>query len=256
MALRLRIARSFWTRPFGRALALVALVLVLAGTTTALYIWLYFGSIIDQRLSGSVFESRSAIFAAPELVSVGEARDRQELVAQLRRFGYSNPDQAESDYGRFKLTGNGIEIHPGPSSRVQAENAARIEFSSGKVSRIVSLSGRTPRNSVWVDPALVTNLFDSRRTKRRLVLYEEIPPNLINAVLAAEDRRFFDHPGISSIDAARALWFDLGIWVRGRKDVRPQGASTLTMQLARSFFLTRELSYKRKASEIVIALQL
>jgi len=256
VALRLRIARSFWTNRFGRVLLLTALGLVLTGTTTALYIWLHYGGIIDQRLSGSVFESRSSIFAAPELVSVGEARDRQELVAQLRRFGYSNPDQEPSNYGRFKLTDTGIEIYPGPSSRVQADYAARIEFAHGKVSRIVSLRDRTPRNSVWVDPALLTNLFDSRRTKRRLVLYEEIPPNLINAVLAAEDRRFFDHPGISFMDAARALWFDLGIWVRGRKGVRPQGASTLTMQLARSFFLTRELSYKRKAAEIVIALQL
>ena len=256
MAFRLRIARSFWTRPAGRVLFFGALALVLAGTVTALTIWFHFGGIIDQRLSGSVFESRSAIFAAPELISVGEARDRQEVVAQLRRFGYSNPDQDPSAYGRFELTGNGIEIHPGPASRVQADNAARVEFAGGKVSRIVSLRDRTPRNSTWLDPALVTNLFDSRRTKRRLVLYEEIPPQLIQAVLAAEDRRFFDHPGISFFDAARAFWFDLGIWVRGRKDVRPQGASTLTMQLARSFFLTRELSYKRKASEAVIALQL
>ncbi|MGH9778252.1 MAG: penicillin-binding protein 1A [Candidatus Acidiferrales bacterium] len=256
MAIRLRIARSFWTNRIGRVLFLTALGLVVTGTVTGLYIWFYYGGIIDQRLKGSVFESRSSIFAAPELVTVGEARDRQELVAQLRRFGYSNPDMNASDFGRFELTNTGIDIHPGPSSRVGPEYAARIDFAAGKVSRITSLRDRSPRNSVWVDPALVTNLFDSRRTKRRLVLYEEIPPHLINAVLAAEDRRFFDHPGISYLDAARALWYDIGIWTGKRKGARPQGASTLTMQLARSFFLTRELSYRRKAAEIIIALQL
>ena len=256
MALRLRIARSFWTNPVGRVLFLSALVLVLAGTTAGLYIWLYYGSIIDQRLSGSVFESRSSIFAAPELVTVGEARDRQELVAQLRRFGYSNPDQDASEYGKFRLTEAGIEITPGPNSRVGPDYAARIDYAGGKVSRITSLRDRAPRNSVWVDPALVTNLFDSRRTKRRLVLYEEIPPHLINAVLAAEDRRFFDHIGISFRDAARALWYDIGIWTGRRKGARPQGASTLTMQLARSFFLTREVKFRRKAAEVIIALQL
>ncbi|MFQ5816579.1 MAG: penicillin-binding protein 1A [Terriglobia bacterium] len=102
----------------------------------------------------------------------------------------------------------------------------------------------------------MTNLFDRRRTKRRLVSYEDIPPELIQAVVAAEDRRFFSHPGISLIDGLRALWYDLGVWAGFRKGVRLHGASTLTMQLARSFFLTRDLSLRRKAAEALIALQL
>jgi penicillin-binding protein 1B len=69
-------------------------------------------------------------------------------------------------------------------------------------------------------------------------------------LLAAEDRRFFSHPGISFWDGLRAVWVDI------RKGAPVQGASTLTMQLARSFFLTPSRTLKRKASEAVIALLL
>ncbi len=250
MAVRLRIPHGLWTRPFGRVLLLTALTVSLVGLGTGLYIWFHFQGIIDARLKGQVFESRSAIFAAPEPVRVGERRDRDDLLAQLRRFGYSNPDQDASLYGQYRLSPASLEIRPGPASRVGADQAARIDFAGGRIIRIVSLSNGAPRDSVWLDPPLLTNLFDSTRTKRRLVVYEEIPPNLINAVLAAEDRRFFSHPGISLIDILRALWAD----IRARAPV--QGGSTVTQQLARSFFLTPSRNIKRKAAEAIIAIQL
>lgn len=250
MAVRLRIAQGLWSRPFGRALLLTALALTLLGVGFGLYVWFHFQGMIDARLQGQVFESRSAIFAAPEPVRVGEARSRDDLLSQLRRFGYSNPDQESSLYGQYRASAASLEIRPGPSSRVGTDQAARIDFGGGRVVRIVSLTNGAPRESIWVDPPLLTNLFDSTRTKRRLVVYEEIPPNLINAVLAAEDRRFFSHPGISIVDGLRALWADI------RAGAPVQGASTLTMQLSRSFFLTPSRTLKRKASEAVLSLQL
>jgi penicillin-binding protein 1B len=239
-----------WSRPFGRVLLLTALTVTMLGLGIGLYVWFHFQGMIDARLQGQVFESRSAIFAAPEPVRVGEARSRDDLLSQLRRFGYSNPDQDATPYGQYRASAASLEIRPGPSSRVGADQAARIDFGGGRVLRIVSLTNGAPRESIWVDPPLLTNLFDSTRTKRRLVVYEEIPPNLINAVLAAEDRRFFSHPGISIVDGLRALWADI------RAGAPVQGASTLTMQLSRSFFLTPSRTIKRKASEAVISIQL
>ena len=250
MAVRLRIPHGLWTRPAGRVLLLAALSACLLGLGAGLYLWFHFQGIIDARLKGQVFESRSAIFAAPEPVRVGEAHNRDELLAQLRRFGYNNPDQEASSYGQYRASPASLEIRPGPASRVGADQAARIDFGGGRITRIVSLSNGAPRDSIWVDPPLLTNLFDSTRTKRRLVVYEEIPPNLINAVLAAEDRRFFSHPGISLIDLLRAVWAD----IRARAPV--QGGSTLTMQLSRSFFLTPSRTFRRKAAEAIIAIQL
>jgi penicillin-binding protein 1A len=87
--------------------------------------------------------------------------------------------------------------------------------------------------------------------KRRIPLsIEQIPQNLINALIATEDSRFYDHPGVDPIGIIRSA---LVVITTGQKK---QGASTLTMQVARGFFLTREKAYIRKIKEIFIALHI
>ena len=84
--------------------------------------------------------------------------------------------------------------------------------------------------------------------KRRIPLtLEQIPEQLKQAVIATEDSRFYDHPGIDPIGMMRAL---VNLVVTGEKG---QGGSTLTMQMARDFFLTREKKYIRKIREIILA---
>ena len=84
--------------------------------------------------------------------------------------------------------------------------------------------------------------------KRRIPLtLEKIPEQLKQAVIATEDSRFYDHPGIDPIGMLRAL---VNLVTTGEKG---QGGSTLTMQLARDFFLTREKRYIRKIREIILA---
>lgn len=87
--------------------------------------------------------------------------------------------------------------------------------------------------------------------KRRIpVELEDVPQQLIDAVLATEDSRFYKHKGIDPIGIIRA---GVNLAITGEKQ---QGASTLTMQLARGFFLTREKTYIRKIKEIFIALHM
>ncbi|MFQ3236466.1 MAG: penicillin-binding protein 1A [Paraglaciecola sp.] len=84
--------------------------------------------------------------------------------------------------------------------------------------------------------------------KRRIPLtIKDVPQDLINAVLATEDSRFYQHPGIDPIGMARAV---MNLILTGEKG---QGGSTLTMQLARGFFLSRDKTYIRKIKEIFIA---
>src|SRR6266567_3916455 len=105
--------------------------------------------------------------------------------------------------------------------------------------------------SYELEPLLITGLSeDANRTKRRLITYDEIPQNLVQAVLAIEDRRFFEHGGVNYIRLLEATMKDV---TSGQKQ---QGGSTLTMQLARGFFLTPEKRIKRKIIEIVITFQL
>jgi penicillin-binding protein 1A len=87
--------------------------------------------------------------------------------------------------------------------------------------------------------------------KRRIpVDYNYIPPQLIQAFLAAEDDRFFEHPGVDYQGILRAVY---ALVVTGQK---AQGGSTITMQVARNFFLSNEKTYLRKLNEIILALQI
>src|SRR5688572_16441567 len=80
--------------------------------------------------------------------------------------------------------------------------------------------------------------------------YDELPPRLVDAFLASEDDRFFEHPGVDWQGLVRAA-FKLA--ATGEK---AQGGSTITMQLARNVFLTSERTYTRKVREILLALKI
>ena len=87
--------------------------------------------------------------------------------------------------------------------------------------------------------------------KRRLpVNYNDVPDVMVNAFLAAEDDRFFEHPGVDWQGIARAVVLLI------QTGERSQGGSTITMQVARNFFLTREKTYIRKLNEILLALKI
>jgi penicillin-binding protein 1A len=85
--------------------------------------------------------------------------------------------------------------------------------------------------------------------RRRAVEFKDIPPDLVNAFIAAEDNRFYDHIGFDVIGLGRAAYSVL------RTGSPSQGGSTITMQVARNFFLTPEKTLKRKLSEILLALR-
>ena len=87
--------------------------------------------------------------------------------------------------------------------------------------------------------------------KRRIPLrYQELPQTMVDAFLAAEDDRFFEHPGVDYQGLIRAV---INLVITGQK---AQGGSTITMQLARNFFLTPERTYTRKIKEIMLALRI
>ncbi len=86
--------------------------------------------------------------------------------------------------------------------------------------------------------------------RRIPVTLDQVPPLLVKAVLAVEDARYYSHPGVDFIGLMRAA---KAVISSGRK---VQGASTITMQVARNFFLTRKKTYGRKIKEILLALKI
>lgn len=95
------------------------------------------------------------------------------------------------------------------------------------------------------------NLIAEFGEKRRIPLaYSEIPEQLTQAILAAEDARFYEHHGVDYKGLLRA------VYSLATTGVKAQGGSTITMQVARNFFLTREKTYLRKVNEIILSLQI
>jgi penicillin-binding protein 1A len=86
--------------------------------------------------------------------------------------------------------------------------------------------------------------------KRNPVSYQQIPETMIHAILAAEDNRFFKHPGVDYQGILRAVYQLL------KTGQKAQGGSTITMQVARNFFLSREKTYLRKINEILLSFKI
>ena len=255
MALKIKLKRpagrlslpSLPLRALLWGLGAVALVFAVVG---GFYYFKYQG-IVDARLKEPLFANTAKIYAAPREVRPGQKLTVQLIANELREAGYSGDGAPQaSPLGTFSEGVENITVRPGPQS-YHSQDAATIHIAGGRVQSIGDDKGQT-LSSYELEPLLITGLSeDANRTKRRLITYDEIPPNLVQSVVAIEDRRFFEHGGVDYIRILGAFLNDIKPGHRWT-----EGASTLTMQLARGFFLTPERSLKRKCIEILITFQL
>jgi len=241
-----RLARFFLGR-IGRWLVFGLSVLSIVGIGAFTYFYQKYSAIIDEKLRAGVFANTAKIYAAPESVAVGDPGTPETIAAELRRSGYS--ESRDNPIGFYQIHLNAIEVFPGKESYFDQE-AGLIKFAGGRISQIVSLQDNTVRGFYQLEPKLITNVSGANREKRRFVKFQDLPLVLVQAVTSAEDKRFFQHAGFDPIRIVKAVYVDLK---EGRKD---QGASTLSMQLARNIWLDQGKRWTRKLSEVIITLQL
>jgi penicillin-binding protein 1B len=212
------------------------------------YYYIKYERIIAHRFQGSVFANSAKIYARPVSIGIGEKADLKEIAASLRHAGYAEKS-GQSTMGSYHLSSGSIQIDPGPNSYHSPEPAT-IRVRDGEVASITG-NGGSQLEAYELEPEMITSLFEGdQRAKREVVHYNDMPKSLVDAVLAIEDRRFFQHNGVNFLRFAEAAWID---FTRQRHE---QGGSTLTMQLARGFFLTPEKTIKRKLTEMLIAMEL
>jgi penicillin-binding protein 1B len=231
----------------GSAIVLCALV----GFSIFAYYYFSYRSVVDQRLSQPIFADTAQIYAAPREVRPGQKLSVKLIANELREAGYTTEGASRpSPLGTYSEGVQQITVRPGPQS-YHAPDPAVIRISGGVVDSITDSKGQ-PLASYELEPLLITGLSSGAdRIKRRLLTYDEIPPNLVHAVVAIEDRRFFEHSGVDYHRMFGAIFNDLTPGHRWT-----EGGSTLTMQLARGFFLTPARHIKRKIIEIAITFQL
>ncbi|MGB6484227.1 MAG: PBP1A family penicillin-binding protein [Candidatus Acidiferrales bacterium] len=247
--MRIRVACGFWSSRIGLSVLVAALCAMVVAAGTYTYYWIHFSHLIDQRLTGQVFGHTSHILTAPEKIFVGEQISPGNLAGYLINNGYSE-SEVPGAAGRFETAKSSIQIYPSENSYFDGRNAIRVDFSPDNISSIRLLSGNLSVSSAQIEPELLTNLFDDSREKRRIVRFADLPPTLVHAVLAAEDKRFFEHGGLDVIRIGGAALADL------RRGEKAQGASTIDMQVARSFFFSSRREWRRKIAETMVALEL
>lgn len=236
--------RARWTRWLIWAAAGTAVLLV--GIT--IYYWMSVARMIDKRLGGGEEKPMPRIYGRTFEVTAGMSLSVAELRTRLNNVGYSEKPKAEQE-GEFAVTPTGLLLNTKPVGGAKSE-LVKIDFSKGPgtvVTKIGPPIGKGTINKVTLEAPLLAALASGER--RRYVPLAQIPKRMIDAVLAIEDRRFYEHPGIDPIGAIGALWRN----IRGDKAYLA-GGSTLTQQIVKNTFLTPAKTLKRKLSEQFIAL--
>jgi penicillin-binding protein 1B len=275
--IRLRIRLSFWwQKPWVRRTAVVLSVPAAVLSITAVYYYVSVGRLIDARLHGERERVFPRVFARPVELRRGQALTDQQLIDRLNDLGYAQRVKVEKP-GEFAVGTGAVAVMPrapyakaGPVRVVfqrpqrpapaTPRSAARKTPPPRPADRVLSLElGTKQVDRVTLDAPILTALVTGEREKRRPVALSAIPERMIRAVLAIEDHRFYDHPGIDPIGVLGAV----ASYATGRRTYLA-GGSTITQQLARNVFLpkfegmtlqeARQRSLKRKLLEVWVSL--
>jgi penicillin-binding protein 1B len=209
---------------------------------------------VVTRFSGKRWDIPSRIYSDSCFVYPGQSLDDLGFFQRLARLNYHRvgPGQIASrgeyalDEKKHRLT---VFLHSFsyPYSQFAGEP---VEMTLGLHNTVLAirdpLSGRA-LFSVELEPELISGIFQGSWQQRRLVPLAQIPPAFIDAILAAEDHRFYEHHGLDLVRIAKAAWVDFTA-----RRVR-QGGSTLTQQLMKNFFLTSKRDWRRKVKEALMA---
>ena len=189
------------------------------------------------------------IYAAPTMLRRDAPVPGGSLARKLARLGYRQAEGGTLAPGTYRMAGGAVELttRSSPAPWGAASRAARIAVQGRRVSDIRSADG-APLDALELEPEVLATLGQSGGALDAGA--DPAPPACRAAVLAAEDRRFFRHPGIDPTAVARALLTDL------RAGGRRQGGSTLSQQLAKNVFLTPRRTLSRKVREAMLALLL
>ncbi len=253
---RTRSPRSSRSRPKHRSggkrpwlgwlvkLGVVGLV-VLAGFAV------YLDAVVQEKFSGKRWTVPAKVYARPLELFVGQKLAKNDFLTELDALGYRR-ESAVNGPGAAAVAGNNVELNTrGFQFYEGAEPAQRIrvKFSGDYVAGLTQASGKELAVA-RLEPLLIGGLYPAHHEDRILIKLDQVPPYLVETLVAVEDREFFHHFGVSPKSIARAFW------VNASAGQMRQGGSTLTQQLVKNFYLTNERSLSRKATEALMALLL
>ena len=236
------------TRAKRRYAGYLLLALLVAG---AVYLG-YLNHLINARFEGDTWALPSRVYARALELFPGLALTSDQLEYELGLSSYLRVD-AEPLPGQYRKLGESIELHTRAfefSSGLQPARLLQVFFDEQRVSALTDSVSGVDLALFRLPPVIIGSYYPGNDEDRLLLAENEVPARLVDALIAVEDRKFYQHYGIDPRAIARALLANL----EAGKTV--QGGSTLTQQLAKNMFLTPERSLLRKINEAFMALLL
>ena len=211
-----------------------------------------FNRLIEAKLGQRYEITETEIYASPRSVYPGKPISPQEFLTRLQRLGYvENTSPEAGSLSNYQVEPrNRVRVHNDLTLQEDAGRNVEVRWTGDRIREIVDAGSGQPLDRLALKPELISNLINKDREKRRFVAYRDMPKILVDAVLASEDRRFFSHRGIDPIRILKALWIDI------RAGAKVQGASTLTQQFVKNYFLTQERTWRRKLTDAYMSILL
>lgn len=215
-----------------------------------LFVGIYLDSVVKDRFDGQLFDLPTVVYARILNLSPGENITIKEMRNELDVLNYRKvsqpryPGEYSSSSTRIELIRRPFEFADGP----EPDRHVMLHFSSSGLQRIQSLESKGDLGYLRIEPKMLGMLEKDQNEQRLFLRRDQFPEVLVDALLATEDRDFYQHDGVSPLAIGRALVAN----IKAGRTV--QGGSTLTQQLAKNLFLTRDKTLWRKVREAYIAL--
>jgi penicillin-binding protein 1B len=232
------------------------LLLAIGGAGVLTYYYFRFTKLIDAGLRGDIFVRSSGIYAAPPNLRAGAPARLETILTHLRRIGYVERGTTRNERrGQYALRGATLEVYPAAEAAIDGERVFRnLRLAFGRngdgLQSITDPTSREAIEQASLEPEIISSVISQEREKRKIIDYKDLPQNLVDAIVAVEDRQFFEHSGINWRGIVRAAIRDYQLG-----ELR-EGGSSITQQLVKNFYLTPEKSLKRKLAEAYISILL
>lgn len=240
-----------------RKFILGALAALLAATAVVLLsCGVYYrrmSGIVTEKFAGKRWELPARVFARPLELFPGLEMTADEFEQELQIMQYRRLDKRPDTSGTYLREDTAFEVISRSFQFDDGTEPAKhtiLLFKNGRISGIRNAETAAPLDMIRFDPAQVGSFYPTSNEDRILVKLSDVPDLLTETLIAVEDRDFYKHHGVSPAAILRAVMANI------RKLDLVQGGSTLTQQLVKNFFLTREQTLKRKIEEIFMALAL